>query len=199
MKTIDRAPKRAFTCKLLPLLAVLTVVACGGGNEQPEVSQANVVALSAVDGWQLGIHTTGTGDTLTLTIDGVDYVPKLRHMVAAGTVQTLEVDSEDGKSIYFGSMRQPQEDGLPLTGQAYLVTNDGASSFPWNFAAPQAAKAPSDDVQGRSTALGVKEWWAKAIKMAKLGNPNSLIKLYLEGKGYVCPPGPWFLCARRAS
>jgi hypothetical protein len=41
--------------------------------------------------------------------------------------------------------------------------------------------------------------WNTAKKWAARGIANSVIKAYLESKGYRCPPGPWFLCARTAS
>lgn len=48
-------------------------------------------------------------------------------------------------------------------------------------------------------ALSWSSIWKTASKMSIRGVANDIIKKYLESKGYRCPPGPWWLCARSAS
>lgn len=53
-----------------------------------------------------------------------------------------------------------------------------------------------------SSAKGGVNWvsiWRKAVRLAKIGTPNGVVKAFLSRHGYICPSlAPWFLCARPA-
>ncbi|WP_374565574.1 hypothetical protein [Nitrosomonas sp.] len=56
----------------------------------------------------------------------------------------------------------------------------------------------ADRLSKRKPSSNSQSIWGKALEMAKRKTPNAAIKEYLESKGYYCPPGPFFFCARVA-
>lgn len=191
---------RAATHAVAALAAALAITACGGGGESADATSARIVATTGDDGWQLGVLGVNAGDVQALSVDGVDYMPTMRKMAADGAGHFFDVGDEDGKAFFFSSMRQPADDGLPLAGQVTVATVEGIVSFPLAFTSGQDVEVADIDTEGRASAMGI-NWtkiWKDAQKMAKKGRPNSIIKDYLRGKGYYCPSGPWWLCARRA-
>lgn len=183
------------------LVATLALTACGGGGESADAAPARIVATTGNDGWQIGVLGVNAGDVQALSIDGHDYMPTMRKMAADGAGHFFDASDEDGKAFYFSSMNQPSADGLPLTGQVTVTTTEGAISFPLAFTTGQDVEATDIDADGRAFAMKV-DWkaiWKSALKKAKKGTPNAIIKEYLRSKGYYCPPGPWWLCARPVS
>ena len=189
--------------KLGSVVALMTLAVCSGcgGGDTTDVTSAKVVATQGDDGWQLGILGVNAGDVQALSIDGVDYMPSLRRMADGGTGYFFDASDDEGKAFFFGSMRHPADDGLPLTGQVTVATAEGDFSVPMAFTTGQGTTAADVDAQARSTAMGI-NWsaiWATAKKMAARGTANAAIKAYMRSKGYYCPIGPWFLCARPVS
>jgi hypothetical protein len=193
---------RAVTRAVAAIAAALAISACGGGGgDTTAATSTGIVATTGDDGWQLSVLGVNAQDIQALSIDGVEYLPTMRQMAAAGIGHFFDAEDEEGKAFIFSSMRQPADDGLPLKGHVTVTTADGVVTLPLAFTVGQGIEPADVETEGRSTAMGI-DWkavWAKAKKMALKGTANAIIKEYLRGKGYFCPPGPWFLCARPVS
>lgn len=206
--TWARSPQQTAAVVLVAI-TLFVLGGCGGGSdiaeEQPTTTTEGTAGISVVtstdiDGWHFGVIGASLSEVTAIEVNGRDVLPALRQMTDASSGHILDVRAADGNAVFFSSMRQLVDDSLLIAGRVSVETGLGRSDYTFDL----TGRAPSQSVgvkeEGREMAAAVNSSsiWAAARKLAMKGSANAAIKAYMRSKGYICPPGPWWLCARPA-
>ena len=164
-----------------------------------------------------GFRTKLTAIALAVTAQAATAAPIISVEPEADAVRVVVIDAEtaakdldinlqiDGRSIDF-DLDDVVVQFFGENGIAFDINNVEAGSrlvevvaISPNSYTTRVASVEIDSSLDKSKRFNHSRIWRIATRMARRGVYGGVIKLYLERKGYTCPPFlPWMFCARTA-